>query len=73
MALDAGKADLAMLVETTQAAARGLGSPLKHPFLTMAHTVLPTLPELGMTDMGLINVASSSLVGSLPDLARASA
>lgn len=59
-------------VETTQEAARDLGSPLRHPFLTMAHTVLPTLPDLGMTDMGLIDVASSSLVGPLFDPAPAS-
>lgn len=54
-------------VEITQDAARGLGSLLRHPFLTMAHTVLPTLPDLGMTDMGLINVATSALVGSFLD------
>lgn len=59
-------------VETTQEAARVLGSPLRHPFLTMAHTVLPTLPDLGMTDVGLIDVASSSLVGPFLDPVRAS-
>jgi len=56
-------------VEKTQGAARRLGSSLRHPFLTMAHTVLPTLPELGMTDMGLVNVAASRLVGPLLTLA----
>lgn len=52
-------------VETTQDAVRSLGSPFRHPFLTMAHTVLPTLPDLGMTDKGLIDVAASALVSSL--------
>lgn len=49
-------------VEATQDVVKELGSPFRHPFLTMAHTVLSTLPELGMTDMGLIDVASGALV-----------
>jgi adenine deaminase len=36
-------------------AARRLGCVLEHPFYTMAQTVLSTLPDLGLTDQGLVN------------------
>jgi adenine deaminase len=36
-------------------AARALGCGLNQPFYTMAQTVLSTLPDLGLTDRGLVN------------------
>jgi adenine deaminase len=36
-------------------AARGLGCTLRNPFYTMAQTVLSTLPDLGLTDRGLVD------------------
>jgi adenine deaminase len=42
-------------IKRGQAAARALGCPLLHPFFTMAQTVLSTLPDLGVTDQGLVN------------------
>lgn len=42
-------------VETAQAAARAMGCPLKDPFKTLVSTTHSTLPDLGLTDKGLIN------------------
>jgi adenine deaminase len=42
------------ITRATQAA-HGLGCGLPHPFYTMAQTVLSTLPELGLTDQGLVD------------------
>ena len=49
--------DLLEDVETANAAARSLGCPLPHPFFTMAQTVLLSLPEVGLTDRGVVDVA----------------
>jgi adenine deaminase len=38
------------------AAARGMGCPLPAPFMTLSFISLPTVPELGLTDYGLIDV-----------------
>ncbi|HWF40350.1 MAG TPA: adenine deaminase C-terminal domain-containing protein [Candidatus Acidoferrales bacterium] len=43
-------------IEEGQAVARSLGCNLLHPFFTLAQTVLSTLPDLGLTDKGLIDV-----------------
>jgi adenine deaminase len=42
-------------VNAAQEVARSLGCGLKQPFFTMAQTVLSTLPDLGLTDRGLVN------------------
>jgi adenine deaminase len=42
------------ITRATEAAHR-LGCRLPHPFYTMAQTVLSTLPELGLTDQGLVD------------------
>lgn len=42
-------------------AAASLGCPLKGPFMTLSFVSLPTVPELGLTDLGLIDVASHRL------------
>ncbi len=38
------------------AAAHGLGSPLKNPFMTLSFLALPVIPALRLTDMGLVDV-----------------
>jgi adenine deaminase len=37
-------------------AAHGLGSPLKDPFMTLSFLALPVIPELKLTDLGLVDV-----------------
>jgi adenine deaminase len=34
----------------------GMGSDLPAPFMRLSFVSLPTVPELGLTDQGLINV-----------------
>lgn len=46
-----------------------LGGVLQHPFGPLTHTVLCTLPELGMTDQGLIDVASGEFIPVIVDVA----
>jgi adenine deaminase len=48
-------------ITEAQAAARSLGCKLLHPFFTMAQTVLSTLPDLGLTDKGLIDVRRGAI------------
>jgi adenine deaminase len=43
-------------------AARRLGCTLPAPFMTLSFTSLPTVPELGLTDKGLVDVASHTLI-----------
>lgn len=50
-------------IEKANAAARSLGCPLEHPFFTMTQTVLSSLPDLGLTDRGIVDVASGTIVG----------
>ena len=38
------------------AAARGLGSPLHNPFMTLSFLALPVIPTLKLTDRGLVDV-----------------
>jgi len=44
-------------------AARELGSPLKDPFMTLSFLALPVIPELKITDRGLVDVAHFRHVG----------
>jgi adenine deaminase len=37
-------------------AAHDLGSPLKDPFMTLSFLALPVIPELKITDRGLVDV-----------------
>ena len=41
---------------------RGMGSELPSPFMTLSFVSLPTVPELGLTDQGLINVKTHRIV-----------
>jgi adenine deaminase len=47
---------------TVKEAAMKLGSPLKNVFMTMSFLSLPVIPELRITDMGLVDVNSFSFV-----------
>ena len=51
----------AMLIELN-AAARALGSPLKSPFMTLSFVSLPSIPEAGLTDKGLVDVRARKLI-----------
>ncbi len=44
-------------------AARGLGSPLENPFMTLSFLALPVVPELKLTDRGLVDVTARRRVG----------
>ena len=39
-----------------------LGCPLQAPFMTLSFISLPTVPELGLTDMGLVDVLQHQLI-----------
>ena len=41
---------------------RSLGSNLPAPFMTLSFISLPTVPELGLTDMGLIQVKEQKII-----------
>jgi len=44
-----------------------LGGTLPAPFMTISFIGLPTVPELGLTDMGLVDVLSHKLISSFID------
>ncbi|MHB1390538.1 MAG: adenine deaminase [Thermoleophilia bacterium] len=44
-------------------AARGLGCPLADPLITLSFLALPVIPELKLTDRGLVDVERFELVG----------
>jgi adenine deaminase len=52
----------AQRAELTRATAQELGCILKEPFPVLSFVGLPTVPELGLSDMGLIDVAEKKLV-----------
>ncbi|HYN88053.1 MAG TPA: adenine deaminase C-terminal domain-containing protein, partial [Ardenticatenaceae bacterium] len=43
-------------LEQVHRAARSLGCRLPAPFMTLSFVSLPTVPEAGMTDLGLVDV-----------------
>lgn len=43
-------------------AAQSLGCPLPAPFMTLSFISLPTVPELGLTDKGLVDVMKHALI-----------
>ena len=49
-------------LEVMNSAARRLGCELPAPFMTLSFISLPTVPELGLTDMGLIDVLQHKLI-----------
>ena len=50
-------------LESCIAAARGLGCRLTDPFMTLSFLCLPVIPELKLTDLGLVDVGEFRLVG----------
>ena len=54
--------DVARSVETLSGAARQLGSTLDDPFMAMSFLALPVIPELKLTDMGLVDVGQFQVV-----------
>ncbi len=49
-----------------KAAARSLGCTLPNPFMTLSFVSLPTIPECGLTDRGLVDVRAHRIVPVLP-------
>ncbi|MEG1683863.1 MAG: adenine deaminase C-terminal domain-containing protein, partial [Oscillospiraceae bacterium] len=49
-------------VDVMNAAARQLGCPMSAPFMTLSFISLPTVPQLGLTDMGLVDVMEHKLI-----------
>ena len=43
-------------------AARALGATMDHPFMTLAFLALPVIPELKLTDKGLVDVGKFDFV-----------
>jgi adenine deaminase len=46
---------------------RQLGGTLPAPFMTISFIGLPTVPKLGLTDMGLVDVLKHTLISSFAD------
>lgn len=49
-------------LEDINGAARQLGCHLPSPFMTLSFISLPTVPKLGLTDMGLVDVLNHALI-----------
>jgi len=49
-------------LDALNAAARALGSPLASPFMTLSFVSLPSIPEAGLTDRGLVDVRTRKFV-----------
>lgn len=52
-------------LEVLNRAAASLGCPLPAPFMTLSFISLPTVPELGLTDKGLIDVLNHRLISTV--------
>ncbi|MCK5793165.1 MAG: adenine deaminase [Anaerolineales bacterium] len=57
-------ADVIVGLEDINQAYHDLGGSLPAPFMTISFIGLPTVPDLGLTDMGLIDVFSHKLISS---------
>ena len=49
-------------LRAVRAAAKSLGCPLSSPFMTLSFISLPTVPEAGISDLGLIDVKTHALI-----------
>ena len=54
--------ETAAALETLNQAAASLGYPYPAPFMTLSFISLPTVPELGLTDLGLVDVLQHKLI-----------
>ncbi len=50
------------MIEELHQAARALGCQLANPFMTLSFLALPVIPELSLTDRGLVDVAAFDFV-----------
>jgi adenine deaminase len=64
---DASLQDVAEGMKSCIAAAAGLGCELTDPFMTLSFLCLPVIPELKLTDRGLVDVGDFWLVGMFVD------
>ena len=55
------------MLENINSVYRSLGGKLPAPFMTLSFIGLPTVPKLGLTDMGLVDVLSHKLISSFVD------
>ncbi|KPK95165.1 MAG: hypothetical protein AMJ94_00480 [Deltaproteobacteria bacterium SM23_61] len=53
---------VASRMEKLKEAARDLGCPLANPFLTLSFLALPVIPELKLTDKGLVDVSQFRII-----------
>ncbi len=55
-------AEVSEALKRLNRAAHELGSPLKDPFMTLSFLALPVIPELKLTDLGLVDVGRFEIV-----------
>ncbi len=55
-------------LRAVRVAVRSLGCPLASPFMTLSFISLPTVPEAGITDLGLVDVKKHALIPVLVQL-----
>ncbi len=49
-------------MDLLNAEVKKMGCELSAPFMTLSFISLPTVPELGLTDMGLVDVLEHKLI-----------
>ena len=59
---DAPLEDVVEKLDTLNACARDWGCPLHNPFMALSFMALPVIPELKITDLGLVDVAAFSFI-----------
>ena len=62
---DQSPSEVIKVLEKVNAAAASLGCILPAPLMTLSFVSLPTVPELGITDKGLVHVLSHKLIETL--------
>ncbi|MFW9831639.1 MAG: adenine deaminase [Candidatus Thorarchaeota archaeon] len=56
---------VAQKLQEVREAARSLGCQFEHPYLTMSFMALPVIPDLKITDKGLVDVSDMKIVPTL--------
>lgn len=59
---DRSAAEVNAMMTELNAAAHALGSPLNSPFMTLSFVSLPSIPQAGLTDLGLVDVMARKLI-----------
>jgi adenine deaminase len=62
LATDRPVDEVAQEFDSTRKATETIGCKLHSPFLTLAFSTLPSIPECGITDLGLVDSATMKLV-----------